>query len=109
MAKFKPVYTLIVSGEPAEGGEVDADTTYDPQGDPSVMKAQPNPGWAFVNWTQNGMPVSTDPEYTFTVNANRELVGHFAPGNRIDTMEPMQAGVATGGGVHGASISVVLD
>ncbi len=108
VAKFKPVYTLVVSGEPVAGGEVDADTTYDP-GDPSVMKAQPNPGWAFVNWTQNGMPVSTDPEYTFTVNANRELVGHFAPGNRIDTaVEPMQAGVVTGGGVHGIGAIVTL-
>jgi len=108
VAKFKPIYTLTVSGEPADGGEVDADTTYDP-GDPSVMKAVPNPGWAFVNWTQNGMPVSTDPEYTFTVNANRELVGHFAPGNRIDTIvEPMQAGVVTGGGVHSSGASVTL-
>lgn len=109
VAKFKPVYNLIVSGEPAEGGEVDADTTYDP-GDPSVMKAQPAPGWAFVNWTQNGVPVSDDPEYKFTVNANRELVGHFAPGNRVDTVvEPMQAGVATGGGVHSAGASVTLE
>ncbi|HND55931.1 MAG TPA: InlB B-repeat-containing protein, partial [Pirellulaceae bacterium] len=109
VAKFKPVYTLTVSGEPANGGEVDADTTYDP-GDPSVMKAQANPGWAFVNWTQNGVPVSDDPEYKFTVNANRVLVGHFAPGNRIDTtVVPVQAGAVTGGGVHSSGASVTLE
>ena len=109
VAKFKPVYTLTVSSEPAAGGEVDADTTYDP-GDLSVMKAQPEPGWAFVNWTQNGVPVSDDPEYKFTVNANRVLVGHFAPGHRIDTVvEPMQAGVVTGGGVHSAGAGVTLE
>ena len=108
VAKFKPVYTLAVSGEPASGGEVDADKTYDP-GDPSVMKAIPAPGWAFVNWTQNGAPVSTDPQYTYTVNANRVLVGHFAEGNRIDTaVDPMQAGAATGGGVHSSGASVTL-
>ncbi len=109
VAKFKVVYTLAVSGEPADGGEVDADKTYDP-GDPSVMKAIPAPGWAFVNWTQNGVPVSTDPQYTYTVNANRVLVGHFAQGYRIDTaVDPMQAGAATGGGVHSSGTSVILE
>ena len=44
------------------------------------MKAMPNPGWCFVNWTQNGVPVSTDPNFQFTVTANRDLVGHFAYG-----------------------------
>ncbi len=108
VAKFKVVYTLAVSGEPANGGEVDADKTYDP-GDPSVMKAIPAPGWAFVNWTQNGMPVSTDPRYTYTVNANRVLVGHFAEGYRFDTtVDPMQAGTVTGGGVHSSEASVTL-
>jgi hypothetical protein len=109
VAKFKVVYTLAVSAEPANGGEVDADKTYDP-GDPSVMKAIPAPGWAFVNWTQNGVPVSTDPQYEYTVNANRVLVGHFAQGYRIDTaVDPMQAGAATGGGVHGSGASVTLE
>lgn len=108
VAKFKPVYTLSVSGEPANGGEVDADKTYDP-GDPSVMKAIPASGWSFVNWTQNGTPVSTDPKYTYTVNANRVLVGHFAMGNRIDTaVVPVQAGSVNGGGVHSAGSSVTL-
>jgi len=108
VAKFKSVYTLAVSGEPVNGGEVDADKTYDP-GDPSVMKAIPAPGWAFVNWTQNGTPVSTDPHYTYTVNANRVLVGHFAQGNRIDTaVDPMQAGTASGGGVHSSGAGVTL-
>lgn len=109
VAKFKVVYTLAVSGEPANGGEVDADKAYDP-GDPSVMKAIPAPGWSFVNWTQNGVPVSTDPQYQYTVNANRVLVGHFAQGYRIDTaVDPMQAGAAAGGGVHGSGTSVTLE
>lgn len=38
-----------------------------------------NPGWSFVNWTVNGTQVSTSPNYSFTVNANRGLVAVFVP------------------------------
>jgi hypothetical protein len=31
-----------------------------------------------VNWTQNEMPISTDPDFQFNVTSNRALVGHFA-------------------------------
>jgi hypothetical protein len=109
VAKFKPVYTVIVTAEPAEGGEVDADSAYE-QGELAVLRARPNRDWSFVNWTQNGMQVSTDPNYQFNVTANRELVGHFALGHRIDVIaEPVNAGSVTGGGVHpaGATVNVI--
>lgn len=113
VAKFKPVYTLTLTADGA--GEVEGDPTYEP-GDLVKLKATPADGHSFVNWTQNGLPVSTDPNFQFTMTGNRELVGHFAPGIRIDTSSiPPHAGTTSGGGVYdvdaevGASVTVVAE
>jgi uncharacterized repeat protein (TIGR02543 family) len=58
-AKFKPVYSVEVSADPPTGGEVEADPVYE-VGELARLKAKPQPGWCFVNWTQNGLPVSAD-------------------------------------------------
>ena len=109
VAKFKPVYSIAVSADPANGGEVEADPFYE-SGELAVLKAKPNTGWAFVNWTQNGLPVSDDEIYSFNVTANRELIGHFALGNRIDVIaEPANAGTATGGGVYPEGSQVIVE
>jgi hypothetical protein len=108
VAKFKPVYTLVVSADPEIGGEVEADKVYE-SGELAKLKAKPNAGWSFVNWTQNGTPVSTATNFQFNVTGNRELVGHFARGNRIDIIaEPANGGTVTGGGVWGAGEMVNL-
>ena len=100
VAKFKPVYSVSVSAEPANAGAVEADPTYEP-GDLAKLKAQPNSGYCFVNWTQNGTQVSTDPNYQFNVTGNRVLVGHFAYGRMISaTGYPGLGGTVTGGGVY---------
>lgn len=108
IAKFKPVYSVVVSAEPADGGEVEADPFYE-SGELAKLKAKPSTGYAFVNWTQNGTPISTVPNFQFNVTGNRELVGNFALGNRIDvSAEPVNAGLATGGGIHSAGANVNL-
>lgn len=108
VAKFKPVFTLTVSADPAEGGEVEADRFYE-VGELAKLKAKPNAGWSFVNWTQNGVPVSTATNFQFNVTGNRELVGHFARGHRIDVLaEPANGGTVSGGGVWGAGELVNL-
>ncbi|MBE0543213.1 MAG: hypothetical protein IH623_17860 [Verrucomicrobia bacterium] len=110
-AKFKPVYSVVVSAEPENGGEVEADLFYEP-GELAKLKAKPKTGWCFVNWTQNGVPVSTDPNFQFNVTGNRTLVGHFAQGNRIDASVYLGiGGTVSGGGVYqsGASVTVVAN
>lgn len=108
VAKFKPVYTVVVNAEPPDGGEVEADPFYE-SGELAKLKAKPNPGWSFVNWTQNGTPVSTATNFQFNVTGNRELVGHFARGHRIDiSAEPANGGITTGGGVWGTGEMVNL-
>jgi hypothetical protein len=100
VAKFKPVYTVTVTPDPPDGGELEADPAYE-TGELAKLKAKPNSGYSFVNWTQNGAVVSTSTNYQFNVTGNRELVGHFALGHRIDAgAEPVNAGFATGGGVY---------
>ena len=109
VAKFKPVYSVTVSADPDIGGEVEADPVYE-MGELAVLKAKPNAGWAFVEWTQNGTRVSDDEIYSFNVTANRELVGHFAPGNRIDVMaEPANGGTAIGSGVYAEGSEVLVE
>jgi hypothetical protein len=100
VAKFKPVYVVAVTAVPANGGELEVDPFYE-FGELAKLKATPNDGYCFVNWTQNGVPVSTDRNFSFTVTGNRDLVGTFALGKRIDVLaEPLSAGSVSGGGVH---------
>jgi hypothetical protein len=108
LAKFKPVYVITVTPAPANGGELEVDPFYEP-GDLAKLKATPNDGYCFVNWTQNGLPVSADRNFSFTVTGNRDLVGHFAPGKRIDVLaEPLAAGTVSGGGVHPTGSNVTV-
>ena len=43
-----------------------------------TVKAIPDTGYHFVNWTENGNVVSTSPSYTFTVTGARDLTATFA-------------------------------
>lgn len=42
------------------------------------LTANPNAGYSFVNWTENGNIVSSDVTYSFTINSSRALVANFA-------------------------------
>lgn len=110
VAKFTPAYRIVVTADTPDC-EVEADSSlYDP-GDLAILKvAHYASGYAFVNWTEHDMPVSTDPDYRFHVNGNRELVGHFVPGNRINAaVEPPHAGTVSGAGVYASGAGVTLD
>ena len=101
VAKFKPVYTVTVSADPADGGSPEADSSKYEPGEIAKMSAHTSSGWCFLNWTQNGVVVSPDPNFTFTVTANRALVGHYAFGTLITaTPYPANGGNTSGGGVY---------
>lgn len=42
-----------------------------------TLNAVANEGYLFENWTENGVVVSDNPEYTFTVNEDRTLEANF--------------------------------
>ena len=43
----------------------------------ATVTAQPNEGYAFVGWLENGIQVSTDNPYRFVVETSRDLVAVF--------------------------------
>jgi hypothetical protein len=42
-----------------------------------MLVAAPNPGYAFVNWTEIDVPVCTNDTYTFSCDTNRTLFANF--------------------------------
>ena len=47
------------------------------QGQTCYLNAIPNDGYNFINWTEDGEVVSTEPAYSFTVTGDRNLVANF--------------------------------
>ena len=69
-------YTISATASPSNGGTVSGTGEYD-YGQTVILSATPSTGYHFVNWTENGVEVSTDAEYSFTATANRTLVANF--------------------------------
>ena len=92
-------YNITVSANPTNGGSVAGGGTYQ-QGQSCTVTASANTGYAFANWTENGNVVSTQANYTFTVNGNRTLVANFTPQQYTitATADPVTGGNVTGGG-----------
>ena len=104
-------YTVAVSANPTNGGTVTGGGTYQ-QGQSCTVSALANAGFTFTNWTENGSVVSTNANYTFTVNGNRTLVANFQAQTQSYTItvsaNPTAGGTVTGGGTYnqGASCTV---
>jgi hypothetical protein len=47
-------------------------------GETAILEAIPNTGYHFVHWAEDEIIVSTDPEYSFDVFGNRDLLAVFA-------------------------------
>ena len=72
-------YTVAVSLEPSAAGSVIGAGTYE-EGTSCTLIAMANPTYTFVSWTENGAVVSTDEQYTFSVERDRNLVAVFSQG-----------------------------
>ena len=96
-------YTITVSANPTNGGNVTGGGTYQ-QGQSCTVSATPASGYTFVRWTENGTQVSTNANYTFTVTGNRTLVAQFQaqPQNYTISVSanPANGGTVTGGGTY---------
>lgn len=77
VANFTPNnYTITVTADPTEGGMVTGAGNYE-HGSSCTLTATANENYEFINWTKNGIEVSTDATYTFMVTASEEYVAHF--------------------------------
>lgn len=70
-----PTYTVSVSA--TEGGIVTTSAESVEEGGSVTLTATANSGYEFVNWTLNGVVVSTENPYTATIIANSEFVANF--------------------------------
>ena len=73
---FIPQYFIEASSNPSDGGKITGSGNY-LHGTHINLIATANEGYEFIDWTDNGVRVSTNASYSFTVNANRALVANF--------------------------------
>lgn len=69
-------FTISVTANPGDGGSVTGGGNIF-YGNNCTVSATAAEGYTFTNWTENDSVVSTDANYTFTVDSNRSLVAHF--------------------------------
>ncbi len=74
-------WVISTSSSPAGGGTTSGSGTY--CGVVVTVTAIPNSCYGFLNWTENGIVVSTSAMYSFDATRDRTLVAHFVPGHTI--------------------------
>ena len=94
-------YTITATAEPSNGGTVSGGGTFN-YGQSCTLTATPAANYTFVNWTKNGLQVSTNASYTFTVTESATYVAHFQLESFTITANanPTDAGTITGGGTY---------
>ncbi len=95
-------YYIQANANPLSGGNITG-TGYFNNNQNCTLIANSYSGYYFVNWTENGNIVSSNIQYSFTVNSNRNLVANFSPINQfyITTMVmPDFSGITIGSGAY---------
>jgi len=104
-------YEIVVLAYPTEGGIVEGAGLYD-HGSTCTLTATPNEGYPFMNWTKDGVAVSNELTYSFTVTEGGTYVANFveAPVSYLVTVtiEPEEGGTVEGAGTyyHGATATL---
>jgi subtilase family serine protease len=103
-------FTIATSSAPSGGGSTSGGGTVN-CGSDVIVTATPSPCYNFLDWTENDVPVSTSPNYTFTAVSNTTLVANFTPviSVLINTdSSPVEGGIISGGGpvTCGSSVTV---
>lgn len=109
VANFIQVYTIAATVSLGGGGTTSGGGTYY-SGDSVTVQATAGAGYNFVNWTEEGVEVSTLASYSFTAGANRSLVANFARivYNISTSASPSIGGTISGGGSYYSGDSVTL-
>jgi hypothetical protein len=74
-------YIISLSSNPSNGGTTQGNRVFYQLGQQTTVVATSNPGYTFINWSENGNPVSTNSSYTFNVTTSRNLVANFTSCN----------------------------
>ncbi len=105
-------FAVVLSSNPAAGGSTYGSGSYDVGSTVTVIES-PNPGYTFLNWTENGTVVSTSSSFQFTIAGNRTFVANFSiiPALQyavILSSNPAAGGTNTGSGSYTAGTSVTI-
>lgn len=94
-------FVVTVSANPSSGGKVSGSGSYS-NGSEAILLATANPGYKFVNWTNNGVVVSSNSTYSFNVTGNINLTANFEPVYfEVQIFpNPSDAGTVSGGGTY---------
>ncbi len=79
-------FTITATASPEEGGTVAGAGTY-AFNQTANLNATPSEGYEFVNWSEDESVVSTNPDYSFTVIADRTLTANFGLVDGINEIE----------------------
>ncbi|MGP8198897.1 MAG: InlB B-repeat-containing protein [Limisphaerales bacterium] len=101
-------YTISLSASPPGDGAVSGGGTF-PADSTNTVTAVTNNGYAFINWTSNGIAVGSSTNYTFTLDTNVALVANFGPALTVAvSASPAQDGTVGGGGIYASNTSVTV-
>ena len=69
-------YQITATANPSAGGTVSGSGTYN-YGETCTLSVNLNENFTFINWTENGVVVSSDETYSFTVTDDRNIVANL--------------------------------
>ncbi len=69
-------FKIVLTASPSDGGKVKGGGVY-PANKKVTVEAVPNPGFEFVNWTEDGFDISKEKTMTFPALADRYLTANF--------------------------------
>ena len=106
----KIAYTISAEASPEESGTITGtgDSFY--YNTTCQLRARANTGYYFVNWTLDGVEVSTSYIYSFIVTESAHYVANFAPGSFEITAiaDPEEGGTVMGAGSYDFGQTVIL-
>ena len=87
------MFEITATANPTAGGTVSGIGQYYENAE-CTLTATANEGYTFVNWTSNGIQVSTNPTYSFTVTGDAAYIANFS----LNSYEVMAVPVPVEGG-----------
>ena len=106
-----PAYSVTASNNPVAGGSIEGQGTYF-HGASAVLVANPNPGYRFVNWTEQGQVVGLLPRLTNTITAQHFYVANFVEANPVHVVttatSPTNLALVTGSGTYSNGQSATI-
>lgn len=100
-------YTISTSVNPNGGGTVSGGGSIKVAQTCTLTATAANSNYVFVNWTENGVEVSTNSTYSFTVSGNRTLVANFGQTYMIYSQQ-YSHGTASGYGRYPAGATCTM-